>query len=348
MNIGYYIRILIPEHDTIIIPGLGAFLSKYKPAQLDEKSGEMLPPSREITFEPRIRNNDGLLAGKIAAEEGISLTQAYRDLEIERDEILYRLDKGETVVFEGIGGLAYSDELEILFTPAGKDNLLLDAYGLESANLTNEPEDVQTDEPEPEQPSEQLQTKDAFEEKPSLVYSGASFKDKNTPPGKRNRAWWLLLFLIPVIGALIYIITNDTQEMPPAVEVRIEEPAPKESIPLADTVVTDTIPVQEEAAITSPEVITDTIAIITPDVSRFYLIRGSYEEFENADKFARRLKKQGYEPFHLGKQGSFYLVGIDSFDNEIQAYGQQYNYLDKYPESGVWIFTSKKDSIINQ
>ena len=68
MNIGKYIYLLLPEHDTVIVPGLGAFVSSYKSAQVDEQSGEMVPPSKEIYFEPKIKNNDGLLVGKIAGD----------------------------------------------------------------------------------------------------------------------------------------------------------------------------------------------------------------------------------------------------------------------------------------
>jgi hypothetical protein len=348
MDIGNYIRLLLPEHDTVIIPGLGAFISAYKPAQIDELSGEMMPPSREVSFEPRIRNNDGLLAGTIAREEGISLTQAYQELENEREEMIYQLDKGEKVILENLGVLYYNTDREISFSSSGKDNLLLDAYGLETASLEKEPEEIPDEEPHKEETAKKQEEKGAFEEEAPLVYAGASLRDTRVPPRKRNRAWWLLLFLIPVIGAAIYIFTKDTQEPPPTVDVRVEEPTPREIIPAADTTVTDTVPVQEEEVAVAAEEIIDSINVITPDTAKYYLIRGSYENFENANKFAHRLKRQGYEPFHLGKHGSFYLVGIDVYDNEIVAYGQQYNYLDKFPESGVWIFTPGKKNVLNQ
>ncbi len=354
MNIGHYIRLLLPEHDTVIIPGLGAFISTYKPAQVDEKSGEMLPPSREITFEPKIKNNDGLLAGTIAQEEGMPLTQAYQELENEREEIIYQLDIGEKVVLENLGELFYNQEREIRFSSSGKDNLLLDAYGLESASLTNEPEDEPEEEIHSEASGEKNKDKEAFEEEAPVVYAGASLRDTPVPPKKRNRAWWLLLFLIPVIGGAIYIFTKDTDEPPSTVEVRIEEPATQEAIIPADTVAPDTSTLATEAiaidsvAYTDSAAFIDSTTFVTPDTSKYYLIGGSFEDFENANKFVNRMKRQGNESFHLGKHGSFYLVGIDTFDNEIEAYGQQYNYLDKYPESGVWIYIPGKRKILNQ
>src|SRR5690554_1858525 len=130
MNLGKYIQQLIPEHDTVIIPGLGAFISKIKLARLDEETGEMAPPSNEVSFEARIRNNDALLAGKIAEEEGIPFTEANRLLDSECEEILYQLDKGNQVQLKGLGVLFFNQDRVIQFTSAGKDFLLLDSYGL--------------------------------------------------------------------------------------------------------------------------------------------------------------------------------------------------------------------------
>lgn len=354
MNIGQYIRLLLPEHDTVIIPGLGAFISAYKPAQVDEKSGEMLPPSREIKFEPKIKNNDGLLAGTIAQEEGIPLTQAYQELENEREEIIYQLDTGNNFVFENLGELYYGDNREIRFISYGKDNLLLDAYGLETTSLASEKDDIPAEDTTPAPAEEITSPKKAFEENIPPVYSGASLTDHRIPPHKRKRAWWLLLFIIPLIAGAIYVFLYSNAEPPSTVEVRIEEPAPVAAIPPADTVATDTLPGADTTAAVDSTAFFDSLTIVdsttfvTPDPSLFYLVRGSFEDFENANKFLNRLKRQGYKPFHLGKHGSYYLVGIETYNNKIEAYGQQYNFLDKYPESGVWIFIPKKDSILNQ
>src|SRR5690554_2227067 len=131
MNIDKYIYLLLPEHDTVIIPGLGAFVSSYKAAKIDEKSGEMTPPSKEISFESKIKNNDGLLVGKIAEVEGIPFTEANKELNYAREEMLYRLDKGEKVKLESIGELFYDPKGNLQFNSSGKNYLLLEAYGLE-------------------------------------------------------------------------------------------------------------------------------------------------------------------------------------------------------------------------
>src|SRR5690606_17626310 len=103
-----------------------------------------------VSFETKIRNNDGLLAGKIAQEEGIALIEAYRKLENEREEILYRLDKGERVTLDDLGELWYDKNNKLRFFSSEKDILLLDAYGLESEPLKTEPGPEPKHQPEKE------------------------------------------------------------------------------------------------------------------------------------------------------------------------------------------------------
>jgi cell division septation protein DedD len=346
MNLGNYISELLPEHETVIIPGFGAFLSAYIPAVQDEETSEMSPPSKKLSFNPKIRHNDGLLVGYIAEKEGISKSQALKKIDFEREEILYRLDKGEEVPLENLGSFSYDENREIRFNYSGKDNLLLDSYGLGATSMTEEPEDI----PQENQDKELIQDKEksqaeADADKPEATKkpeptpaAGFSYRDPQEPPiRKKKRLWWILLILIPIIAAGIYILMQERQ--PDAPETVIETPqAPVTAPPV--TTERETEPVAETE---SEDEITDRTGFITPDPSKFYLIRGSFEDFENANRYFKRLQNEGYEPFHLGRHGNFFLVGINVYDNHIEAYGQQYNYLDKYPESGVWIFSPEEN-----
>ena len=376
MNLGKYIQTLLPEHDTVIIPGFGAFISEYKPARINEETGEMSPPSSTLRFDNNIRFNDGLLAGHIAAVDDISIAQANRLIDAEKEEILYRLDKGETVTLDDMGILFYSAERKIQFTHTGQDNLLMDAFGLGTISLTEEPEPDEETEPTedipeeaseadevpiqgagpvtdpesdgetepaediPEEKSEavEMTTKSAgpFTEPEAVPYTYASLRDPGDVPGgrKRNKAWWLLLFLIPIIGAGIYLLLQQTEEKAEPVQVRVEEPAPEPQV----VAPADTVNTAEAVADSVDQDAPATIDIVRPNPSTYYLIRGSFEDLEKSYKYMHELRGKGYHPFHLGQKGSFFLIGIDSFKNKTQAYGEQYNYLDKYPDSGVWIF----------
>lgn len=139
MKFEEYIHELLKENETVIIPGFGAFITKYQPAKITEN--EIIPPSTEIEFNPQIRNNDGLLVGFIAAKEKISHFDALRLIEKERENIVFLLDKGEEVNLEGTGVLFSIENKEILFRPTHDEYLLLDSFGLEPVSLTEKQEE---------------------------------------------------------------------------------------------------------------------------------------------------------------------------------------------------------------
>ena len=144
MNLEKYIHSLLLENETVIVPGFGAFVSNYKPAEISKN--EIKPPSKEISFTQQIRNNDGLLVGYIADEEGISHFDALKKIEKERENLIYKLDKGEKTIIEDAGELFYNEKNEIQFTPFHDDNLLLDSFGLETISIKNKVEKTSAEE----------------------------------------------------------------------------------------------------------------------------------------------------------------------------------------------------------
>lgn len=356
MNLGKYIQQLLPENETVIIPGFGAFITDYKPAEINAESDEISPPSKVVHFNPKIKNNDGVLAALVARNEQIPVQEAFKKIEEEREEIYSQLDKGEKVVIEGLGILFYDESHKIQFEYSGEINLQPDAFGLDKISVNDEPEDAAEEKPKdlsavgipekeedlPENATEMPETKKEVESFATFQPADPQFKESSK---KKKRGWlWFLLLLIPIIAAGIYLLQKDKKEPPKPVEVKIR-PVEKEEQPVqvsdsmvADSVVTDTAIIQPADTLKPEELITNFADYIEPDTTKFYVIGGSFENAENAEKYLQRMKKEGHTPFHLGKQGSFYLVGLEIHDNEIEAYGAQYNFLDKYPDSGVWVF----------
>ncbi len=154
MKLGKYIHDLLLEHETVIIPGFGAFLSEYKPAEISET--EIKPPSRQVSFSSNIRNNDGLLVGYVANQEKVSHFDALKIIEKERDNIIFRLDKGEEVTLEEIGKLFHNEKDRIQFTPFQDENLLMESFGLESVSLEKLDEEQPEEEPVVEEEIEVL------------------------------------------------------------------------------------------------------------------------------------------------------------------------------------------------
>ena len=148
MKLESHIIHLLTEHNTVIVPGFGAFVTSYKPAEIDEEREKIQPPASEISFTTQFKNNDGLLVGHIAGKENISHYEALRLIEKERDEILYRLDKGEKVELENIGVLYYNENNNLIFEPQINESLNLESYGLGSVPLKPKENAAPAKEPE--------------------------------------------------------------------------------------------------------------------------------------------------------------------------------------------------------
>ncbi len=358
MKLEKYIRLLLPEHDTVIIPGFGAFVTHYKPAEHDEDSAEINPPSKTVEFNSKIKNNDGLLVGTIAEKEGISHFEALQKIEKERDNMFYKLDKGETITLAKIGTFSYDNNHEIQFEATESGNLLLDAYGLEPATLKaseiipggTEETGKEQENPEPflsgVTPDETEHQNESTERTSSEKEPVTSDFTNNDSGGKKNKGWvWFLLILIPLVVAGIFLLRKEKEKEAPKFQIN-REPVSNDSLvaekkPIfeTDTAVIDTL--QEAPADTlagETERPKDSINYITPDPSKYYLVSGSFTQRENAHEFLLKLQNQGYDAFHLGKQGKFYIIGIGIYEKEHAAFAAQYDFLEKYPESGVWVY----------
>ena len=55
------LRELLFVQECVIIPGFGGFLTKYKSADIDYLNYTITPPTKSISFNRQLRNDDGLL-----------------------------------------------------------------------------------------------------------------------------------------------------------------------------------------------------------------------------------------------------------------------------------------------
>ena len=359
MNIGKYINDLLQENDTVIVPGLGAFISEYKPAFSDIATGILHPPSKKVSFNPDIKTNGGLLAGRIASDEHISHRKAVLKVEKICDDILYRLDKGERILLEDTGTLFYDKNGILSFEPSLSLNFLADAYGLEPVSIVNDDHSGGTvselghdnknesrkDEDHTAEKPDQLQSMATQPDELDVLYENDNNELRGT--GLHRFIFWSLILIIPAILIVlgVYLYRKKRLKTSYPVEIIVDTTASSTEshddqqafIPV-DTIREDTLLSPSDSALSS-EIIdtTATTGQIIPVKSKYYLIGGSFKEEENAEKYFRQIQEKGYEPFHLGKQGNFYIVGIGIYDTESEAYIAQVRFIDKYPDSGAWI-----------
>jgi nucleoid DNA-binding protein len=374
VKLAKYIYDLLLENDTVIIPGFGAFISTYKPAIIGEN--EIKPPSKEISFTRQIRNNDGILVTAIARKAKISQPNALKRIERERENILYRLDKGEKVSVENVGVLFYDEKNEISFTPFQKDNLLLDSFGFEiitvadavekpeeagpAKNFTEEitvtegPEiNIKTEntdktvseiissptESEPVSKEEVIPENEKEMERIKLSRPLPDWAVKQPVKRKKTGRFWYLLILIPIFIGGYFIINRFSKSTPKEIYRELTPQSEKQEIVIQTITPSDTA---LSDSVTDKEVV-ETIKPETTENpiltdTKYYIVGGGFKNEENAEKFIVRLKDRGIEGILLGKKGSLYLVGIASFNTENEAYNSLNELVKKYPDWNLWVY----------
>ena len=121
-----YIHRLLFSNDTVIVPGLGAFVAQPAPAGIDYAGGQITPPARILSFNEKLSTDDGLLTYSIVQDKNMSDEAAAQWIEQEVEDIKKQLDQREIVVLEQIGRLYKNYMQHVQFLPDahnfGRDN----------------------------------------------------------------------------------------------------------------------------------------------------------------------------------------------------------------------------------
>jgi nucleoid DNA-binding protein len=310
MKIGLYISELLQDYDCVVFPGFGAFTVHAVEAKFDQNTGKLLPPSREIRFNPDIKVNDGILLNHFAQRQEIAAPKAFNEIESLYHEINYRFDHGETIRLEGLGSIKRY-EGKIIFEAIPEMGKMPESFGLEPV---------------------ELKVYDYVDKKPLPDKVVAKSDIPTTRNPKRKNLCWLSL--IPVLVSAIFIFwffgPGKQKEQPGKVVSETTQSV------VALPQVTDTIPEPESDDISSEK---ETVEVqVHPQEGMFYLVGGSFKTRENAEQYFEQISKKGYEPVHLGEMGSFHVVAMAVYPSEREAINAQSKVLRQDSTSGAWVY----------
>ena len=132
MKIEQYISQLLFRYQCVTVPGFGAFLTEFQSAQLDENSHSFYPPKKMVSFNPFIKNNDGLLANHLAQAEKISYEIAVNSIQNEVSHWKTKIQEFGNISLKNIGDFSFNSENNIVFVPVDQINYLTASFGLSS------------------------------------------------------------------------------------------------------------------------------------------------------------------------------------------------------------------------
>ncbi len=330
MKLEQYISELLYQYDCVVVPGLGGFVANYKSATIQSVQNTFAPPSKSISFNKNLNANDGLLANLIAQKEAVSFDVAIKNIETSVATINQSLKLKQRVLLAGVGTLFLDAENRTQFEPQNSTNYLLGSYGL--AVFQKQPIKRATIE-------EEL-TKELVERTAPLVVVKSNKKrqwvaaaavliaafgagwmtnnaDLNAPLNYAN--------LNPFTPDVKAVYTHKESTLTLAEESKLEsikaqiEAANDDAyfldITLDESIDPVTVQLKERPV---AEAVSTYVAVAKQEL-RYHIVAGCFSEKRNARKMVKKLKKQGFDSFIVGKRKGLWAVSYNSFVTRKEA-----------------------------
>ena len=290
-TISKYISELLFHHDCVIIPEFGGFVGNNKSAVLNEITGRIFPPSKEILFNPNLKSNDGLLINKISVSEGISNIKATENINNYVSKIIQKLEKIGVFRIEDVGLLSLGKDGNILFLQDSQTNYNLDSFGLspQKTKKTNH-----------------------LEKKIETYTEPISFKKG------RKKIWREIAILVPIVGLSLISITQEDK-----IENMYTQISGLKLFTNSETINKPQNEIKKDIEIIiSPETNKNNQ---TNDFHKFiekkyFLVAGSFSNEKNANNLVDQLRSENYNSEIIGKsENGLTRVSFDSFVNKNEA-----------------------------
>ena len=326
MKIELYIAQLLYRYQCVTVPGFGAFLTEIQSAQLLENSHSFFPPKKMISFNPHIKNNDGLLANHIAQAEKTSYDYALSAIEYEVLSWKKALLENRSFAIKNIGILILNTENNIHFTPNEQTNYLAQSFGLTSFVSPAVKREVELVKLET---VTEVQKTVIEQEKPVFNFIPERETRKSTPHLKYAAVFVIGLAVAGAVGYPMYQnqIATQTLLVETAVQKKvqnkiqeatffIEAPIPAVTLSLkSDT--------KEKATVKLP----------------YHIMAGAFRSEANAQKRYNQLVAKGYDARVLGvNRNGYYPVLYGSYTTFAEAEKEKNNIIETdNPEAWILI-----------
>jgi hypothetical protein len=128
MNIDKYIEDLLYRNECIVIPDFGAFITSINSAKINSE-GIFIPPCKSVSFNRKIKKNDGILATYIADLNNISFDEAMKLIKLSVSNFNNDILNKKDIVFAKVGVLSFKNGVT-KFNSFNNVNYLIESYGL--------------------------------------------------------------------------------------------------------------------------------------------------------------------------------------------------------------------------
>jgi len=332
---------LLFVRDTVVVPGLGAFVKKPLSAKVNPVANYFAMPTSEVTFDAALREDNDLVVSYMSEKNDIPEEEARRLLAMFVSDCFNNLKEGKKVTLPNVGKLSFDWAGDLLFEQDATLNYNADAFGL--CDFT---------------PVPVLRPKTKDEIKAEIERQQ---KDKNTPvtvdekavhefdkhddddSAQRRRGWlWLLLGVLLLAGVgfgLHYFKVVDFGQWfkpkRPTVVDPINVTLPSYSVDWdamtgfvekqeqsEESIVTDSVvqPAEQET-VEEPVIENSTVEqpVVETSGANIRIIAGCFGQEENAARLANTLKEKGYMSAFYELRGSKWFVSFGRYATDEEA-----------------------------
>ena len=286
MQLSKAINSLLYTNDCVTVPGFGSFIVNKFSSVYDEKKGKFYPPSRRVSFNPKIKNNDGLLANFISEKETISYEVAVKNIHNEVISWKKKLNT-EPILIDNIGELSYNSDENIIFSPDLDSNHFLGSYGLPSIYYKKQQDLVSTYNESTLKKYNDLKGNSSISRVPDFVKYAAA---------------------LVIIFSTTVFLSNQYEEYNFQNQLILEQENRQKTIQRVESAVFDfgSIPAIELE--------------VKVQVNKFHIIAGAFGVKSNADKLYKSLLSKGYNPTKLPLNDKGLIpISFDNFSNRKDA-----------------------------
>ena len=111
-NLAQYIEELLIQHECVIVPNLGGFVTYRDKASI--RNNRLYAPSQKVRFNHLLTYQDGLLAEAYMQDRHINYTTALEAIKADVEQITTSLNLGNTFILGRIGALSLSTNNTII------------------------------------------------------------------------------------------------------------------------------------------------------------------------------------------------------------------------------------------
>lgn len=309
IDIAAHIGQLVKEHELVVVPGLGGFLTHFHASSIYAVSHKIVPPARHIAFNSQLKDNDGFLANSLAGKMNISYKDSLSLIQTFSEFCIQEFKEGGKVSFENLGILSMTRNGHIEFSPDLKVNYDDHFFGLPPImampiQRRQKHEPVISIHPEAKRRIKSqapLYRKIAAIALPLLMLSFFAWMSKDQIKSYYQQS-----------ASVVSLDSNlqekptemNSQEKSQTVQMeKIEEPTVEETMPVASEMI-----VKES----NPKI-----------KGSFHIICGAFSEKEHAERLLCKLEAEGFDSYYAGQNNrGLYRISAGNFTNRQEAIEQ--------------------------